>query len=185
MYGNIVSCINVLSEILCSIGGDDASCRLSHDLVLCIEKECPILCMYSLLKILFEVVVQRTYYVLAGASLEEFTRIVRKRSREYASFRAWMIKRLRGVDGVFKKKALRLYLEISGYLHPSIEFYQGVPLDHGLVHEIIDAIAYLHVLANRDQVARKCRMILGLLRENKYCGFDRTLNYLSKHCIDS
>ncbi|WFO74664.1 hypothetical protein J4526_06170 [Desulfurococcaceae archaeon MEX13E-LK6-19] len=176
-----MECIKLFKEILC-IAEESLVCRLAKDLITCIEKNCPLICLYSILKIIYEVVGQETYYRLIGVGDDEFQRILSKRSREYASFKTWMITKLKGVDGVTRKKLLRLYLTLSNYVHPSTRLYEGLEVDNELILRAMDAIVYMITLGNNNYLQRLC----GIADPEKLsrCLFVKTSKRVSKYCIE-
>ncbi len=179
--GNVVECIKLFKEILC-VDEESLLCRLVRDLDTCIEKNCPLLCLYSILKVSYETAVQETYYKLIGVNSDEFQRILSKRSREYASFKTWMITKLKGVDGVTRKKLLRLYLTLSNYTHPSARLYKGLEVDEELILQVMDAIVYIVTLGSSNYLQRLCRMIDS--EKLSKCLFVKTSKRVSKFCTE-
>ncbi len=110
-------------------------------------------CVYSWLRIGLEAATQYAYYLLQSVGWTEALERIRRRSRAAASFTATMIKRLRGVHGSRRRWILRVYLELGEYLHPSAEMHaaSGEPgLRDELVREVLDAVAYLCLIARRE-----------------------------------
>lgn len=112
-----------------------------------------------------------------GLREDELLEVVAKRSRMYASFKATMIKGLKGVDGVTKRRILNLYLEISGYVHPSIIIHETAtpPLDEDLILRTMDYIIYLTMLGGEEM-----KIAYDKIKELRYCGFEKTLKRLER-----
>lgn len=173
-----VTCVHVFKELLC-INGDHIPCILAKDLVYSIENKCPRICFYSILKTIYEAVSQETYYKLAGVDWDEFQHILSKRSREYASFKTWMISRLKNVDGVTRKRLLRIYLELSSYTHPSIKLYGRREPSSSLIYKAMDSILYMKFLSCREISNKLCSIDAGNLVE---CRFEKTYKQYLKFC---
>ena len=122
-----------------------------------------------------EAATQYAYYLLQGVGWSEALERIRRRSRAAASFTATMIKRLRGVHGSRRRWILRVYLWLGEYLHPSAEMHaaSGEPgLREELVREVLDAIAYLCLVAGRELLLRS-----GLVAG---CGLEKTRRLLAR-----
>mgnify|MGYP000409697182 CR=1 FL=1 len=162
---HIIEALKVVKEILCRHSGIyNLECSLVNDLEECFPDKCSTFCIYALLKLLYETILQKAYYILQDISEEDFYKIIRKRTKAYASFKATMITRLKGVNGVFKKKILKTYLKVSQYTHPSITIHKAYPrLDYELILTILDHIIYFEILINRERVASKANRLRDLI----------------------
>ncbi len=132
-------------------------------------------CAYSWLRLGLEAATQYAYYLLQGIDWDKALERIRRRSRAAASFTATMIKRLRGVHGSRKHWILRVYLWLGEYLHPSAEMHaaSGEPgLREELVREVLDAIAYLCLVAGREPLLQD-----GLVAG---CGLEKTGRLLAR-----
>lgn len=141
---------------------------------------CGVFCVYCLFKLLLEAIIQ--YIYISSMNIEDPIAYVRKRSRNYASFSATMIKRLRNIHGSKKKWILKTYLKISKFVHPSdIVWTSTIYLDVELAKEILDVILYVLVHAIRSGVLDKDCTNLDVLRSlAEKCKFNESLKLLSR-----
>jgi len=138
------------------------------------------ICIYCLLKLLLEATIQ--YIYISSMKIEDPIIYVRKRSRNYASFSATMIKRLRNVHGSKKKWILKTYLQVSKFVHPSdVVWTSTIYLDVKLVREVLDVILYVIAHAVRsgvlDKVCANLDFLKGLAKE---CELNESLKLLSR-----
>ena len=150
-------------------------CRVMSILLDSIRSEA-VFCSYAALKLLLELCVQTSYYMLQGLKEEEVLKRIAKRSKHASSFSMSMIKLLKGVHKSRKNWLTRVYLRISDYLHPSIRLHVGKTwvLDTKLFLESLDACLYLLLVAGvikeyDEESAALCRFekSLRLLRRRK------------------
>ncbi len=165
-------CLEALKSALCGRVSSffiRTLCRVFEEFSRCLECGLAVAC-YALLKLMLETAVQHAYYDLIGVSDEEALKRITKRSRGAASFRATMIKGLKGVHGSRKNWMLKLYLALSEFTHPSDRLHKGFPqLNEDLVLEVFDAILYLYALRGIDVASAA-----------KSCGSEKTLKLLQR-----
>lgn len=138
------------------------------------------ICIYCLLKLLLEAMVQ--YIYIRSIGIEDPIAYVRRRSRGYASFSVTMIKRLRNVHGSKKRWILKIYLQIAKFVHPSdMVWISTTHFDVRLARETLDATLYLLVHAIRNGVLDKGCANLDILRSlAEECGLSESLRLLSR-----